>query len=187
MAASAAKIPRQIAKLRNCEIAMFLAKPRFAKPMLVSARTVRTFEKAWPSKGETITRDKPFLRISSSRAPSWHTNDSLSRFTVLIGTIQPTPRKKVVRGIASDGLEYRPQVERVSDGRCSQQHSILLLIILYKSAKRKKKQDSICRERSTSIRSDRFGLSWKLPDRGVRTTRRNSIKQMLDIRRDSCF
>lgn len=125
MAASAAKIKQQ-----NCDIC---GKAAFrAKPMLVSARAVRTFEKTWPSRGQTTTRDKPFLRLSSSGAPSWRANDSLSRSTVLIATIQPTPRRKVVRGIVSDGLEYRPQVERVSDGRCSQQRSILLLNILYK-------------------------------------------------------
>lgn len=105
--------------------------------LLVSARMVRTFEKTWPFRGERTTRDKSFVRLSSSGAPSRHANDSLSRSTVLIGTIQPTPRKKVVRGIASDGLEYRPRVERVSNGRCSQQHSIPLLNILYKSARNK--------------------------------------------------
>lgn len=41
----------------------------------------------------------------------------------------------MARGIASDGLEYRSQVERVSVGRCSQQRSILLLNILYKSVR----------------------------------------------------
>lgn len=61
---------RRQRKSYDSEIAIFLAKPRFANPMLVSARIVRTFEEAWPSRGETTTCGKPFIRLSSSRAPS---------------------------------------------------------------------------------------------------------------------